>query len=98
MSREHEVRLLLLDYPLGALSPQQERVHRRMPELQADLREFAEQNEIPLLETRPHLWTEDGRFFSEADAVHPNERGATLMADLLFEKLRSLGWLEPGAR
>ena len=95
VTREHDVRLLLLDYPVGSASSGGHLQLSRLPALQAILHDFSRDNHVPLLMTRRHLSRSYDRFFDESDTVHPNERGARLIGDLLFEKLRDLGWLEP---
>lgn len=81
-------RVIFLDYPLVATH-----AFRRMPELDHAMRNVARERGVPVLNTRSRLLAKDGEFYSSLDRVHPNERGARLLAQLLYEKLLSLGWI-----
>jgi lysophospholipase L1-like esterase len=49
---------------------------------------------VPLLVTADTLQQPAANAFSPADMIHPNSAGAELIAQLLFDKLVELGWLE----
>ena len=69
----------------------------KLPNLRRIIRDVAKEEGVPVLETAQRMIGPEGRFFDEADLVHPNPRGARRIGQLLFEKLRALGWLEATA-
>ena len=96
-TRERGVRLLFMDYPRGPPGPDRlsSAIENRMPELERILAEVAAETGTPLLVTAPHLEGRAEPMYNVIDRVHPNDRGARRIADLLFEELDALGWLEP---
>ena len=88
-SRERGIRVLLMDYPVRGHWP-------KLHKMQALTRKIARRHGVPFLETGPKLLVDGARGFNAYDTVHPNEYGARLTADLLFQTLGDLGWI--GAR
>jgi lysophospholipase L1-like esterase len=86
-ARERGIRVLLMDYPVRS---SRWRKHERMQVL---TRKLANGHGVPFLETGPRLLADGARGFNAHDGVHPNAYGAQLTADLLFRRLRDLGWI-----
>lgn len=106
VTKEEGVPLLLIDYPLGELDwlenpavthPVLVGIATKLPNLRRIVRDVAKEAGVPVLETAQRMIGPEGRFFDRADLVHPNPRGARRIGQLLFEKLRALGWLEATA-
>lgn len=102
LGRQHDAEVIFIDYPIPVLEKKdredrQARYGRArfhlIPKLQAIVHSVALFNGVELLETRQPLLAGAAELFDKRDLVHPNERGAALIADLLFEKLQSLDWL-----
>lgn len=95
-------RVLLLDYPLPAPEPsasprwaeRRRRASQAVGRLQQVLYEVAEARGVPVLDTRGPFAQHAERLFNQSDFVHPNALGAELIAELIFEKLLTLGWLD----
>jgi len=87
-SRGRGIRVLLMDYPVRP-----SKRWRKREEMQALIPKIARSQGVPFLETGPRLLADGARGFNAEDGVHPNAYGAELTADLLFRKLRELGWI-----
>ena len=114
VGRRHGFRVLFLDYPLRPLALGEHRRYRRVyrpagedslaafhathARYQAEMRAVAREQGVPVLETTERMDAEGARAFDPIDFVHPNDVGARILGELLFEKLLALGWLpEPAA-
>jgi lysophospholipase L1-like esterase len=88
-SRERGIRVLLMDYPVRP-----SRRWRKREEMQSLIPKIASSHGVPFIETTPWLLADGARSFNAEDGVHPNAYGAQLTADLLFQRLRELGWID----
>jgi lysophospholipase L1-like esterase len=95
VTRKHDVRLLVVDTPIHYSAIHRRSALRRLRALQTLQSEFASEHGVPRLTTKPYLSNPYDRYYDSSDAVHPNQRGARLIGELLFEELRRLGWLDP---
>ena len=103
-TRAQHATVLLLDYPLrplaqglrataalpflGAASTLEE-LHERHARYQEALRTVAQREGVPLVETASALAHTERPVFSDADLVHPNARGAAVIARQLARALRT---------
>lgn len=92
--------VLLLDYPLAPPARAATSrggfgaaLRRSIDRLQVVLLEVADETGAPLLLTAPRLFESPEPAFDTTDIVHPNERGARVLGDAVFEELRTRGWL-----
>jgi lysophospholipase L1-like esterase len=89
LSRQHGFRLLLLDYPF---EPRSAEMRQRLAQVEDIKRRFARDQDLPLLVTGSQL-RPGSEFFTPPDVVHPNPSGARLLAQLIHQRLVTLGWL-----
>jgi len=109
-SRQHDFRLLLIDYPLRpplATDPVAKRIaalfgHEEVANFyrihalyQEAVRSVAHANNIPLLITAPALNDTDTSGFTD-DNVHPDASGMEDTAELIYAELIDRGWLRGG--
>jgi lysophospholipase L1-like esterase len=99
----HGFRVLLLDYPLPEPKPsapplraeRQRQKRQAVGRLMPLLYEAAARGGVPVVDTREAFAQHPERLFNKTDFVHPNARGAELIAERIFEELLALGWLDP---
>jgi hypothetical protein len=107
-SRAHGFRLLFIDYPLRRSDEGYElerplrkllgvndllELGRRHAGYQGVLNRVVRETGTPLLDTRSACARSEIRCFNEYDAVHLDESGARVTAELLYVTIESLGWL-----
>jgi lysophospholipase L1-like esterase len=110
ISRERGFHLLLLDYPLRPLAwgehPHYKRVyrpsghgslagfHRVHARYQDRVRRVARDEGVAILETEPSFVRSEEPLHGAWDFVHPNARGATVLAQRILDELADLGWID----
>jgi lysophospholipase L1-like esterase len=108
--RERGSQVLFLDYPLrprswgrfpedsihAALTGAEDvdALYRNHAEYQSILSDVAARDGLHRLETRAALTRREDRFFEDSDLVHPNDRGANALAELIATELEARGWTE----
>jgi len=113
ISRQQGFELLFIDYPLRPASwgehPHYAKVYLRAgnsdlasfheihDRYQAIVRRVAREENIALLATSDLLSRREDPGYGLLDFVHPNRRGAELLASELADTLSALGWLAEGA-
>jgi lysophospholipase L1-like esterase len=111
IARAYGAHVLFIDFPYRPLergispgeafpNPTQnaktiEELHARHAAYQDIVREVARETGTPFLEMAPVMLARHREVFTDADMTHPNAAGYALMAQLLFDRLRELGWLPP---
>lgn len=109
-ARSESIQILFIDYPLSEQnfipwtavkhyirtsgSSHIEQLRDIHNAYQDTLKSVAEEYGVPLLETAPFFSRHTASFFSRNDIVHPNDKGAQKIGDMLYRKLLALGWLE----
>ena len=106
VAEENGVHLLVLDFPIGPLRrigpgyPSEgaartfhRRIRKNTTRLQKIAQEVAASRGVPVLFTAGPKAPRRTRLFNDRDYAHPTVDGAAFIAELLFEKLDSLGWL-----
>ena len=106
VAEENGVHLLVLDFPIGPLRrigsgyPSDgaartfhRRIRKNTTRLQKIAQEVAASRGVPVLFTAGPKAPRRTRLFNDRDYAHPTVEGAAFIAELLFEKLDSLGWL-----
>lgn len=109
IGRAYGARVLFLDFPYRPLergpspgepfpNPAQDaktidELHATHAAYQDIEREVARETDTPFLEMGPVLLARHREVFTDADMTHPNATGYALMAQLLLDRLRELGWL-----
>ena len=109
IGRKEGIRVLFIDTPVDpsprGKHPHREKILRmsgyrtfggfrqQHERYQAALRAMARKEGVPLLSTRSRFRSRKDPLFSEADFVHPNEKGAKELARMLWDRLLELGWV-----
>lgn len=109
IARHRGFRLLFMDYPLRPAewgeSPTDARIFRLSgaadgaelrslhAQFQGVLRDVAQSEGVPLLESRAAFHVRMAERFTRGDLVHPNAAGARKLAQLLRDRLVELTWL-----
>jgi len=112
VAREHNIKLLFIDYPLRdsrtMFTPSERNLARAygatsLPEIsqtnrtyQEILLEIANAEKVPIVDTVSFSKSLDREhsMFSYYDFVHPNQIGARIIAEQIYDKLLVLGWLK----
>ena len=108
-ARERGIRILFIDTPMSAPKTltlkaekffteytgtgSMEELREIHEEYQAIIKKVTESENVPLLETKDQFNELNQTVFSRNDLIHPNDKGARLIGELLYEKLIELGWL-----
>jgi lysophospholipase L1-like esterase len=109
ISHAYGARVLLLDFPYRPLergptpgetfpnamqdAKSLEELHATHAAYQDVVRHVAGETDTPFVEMGPALHARHREVFTDADLSHPNAAGYALMGQLLFDRLRELGWL-----
>lgn len=109
-ARKRGIKVLLIDYPLSerelvTKSAKENYIYTSGSENILELTlihdkyrdallEVAQEYKVPILETGPQFNIHEDKPFSKYDIVHPNDKGAQMIGELMFEKLIKLGWLK----
>ena len=94
VARRRGIRVLLLDYPLAPVAQDAEveadrrSMRRELAKLGNIARAVSGEQNVPLLETGARFAAHERPLFDEADFIHPNHRGAEVLARLIAERLR----------
>lgn len=72
-------------------------LHRIHDEYQAVTARVAGETGTPYLKTVDALRAREREVFTDDDVSHPSEAGAEVIAQLVYDRLRDLGWLGAGA-
>ncbi len=108
-ARARDIEVLLIDYPLSEQevipisayrhyirtsdSKNIEELRVLHDKYQDALKEAAQENRVPLLETQPIFSEHKNTLFSRNDIIHPNNQGAKMIGKLLYQKFLELGWV-----
>jgi len=108
-ARERDIRILFIDSPISGqeILPLKankfyteytgagniEELREMHNDYQAILKSVAKAENVPILETKEQFNELGHTVFSRNDLIHPNERGAQLIGELLYQKFQELGWL-----
>lgn len=94
LSREHRVDLVFLHTPR-----EDETVSRRSRELKRLMANVAERNGWVFVDATDAFVAAGGTLFQEADPIHANAAGNTILADVLFSALKSMpSFVDAGRR